>query len=193
MAELIPIIEEKGLPPTLVCRKLPRPLGYGIFLHPKAKPIPRGALIAPYSGVLGLEPQYDPDDSDYAFAPLADILLTKDEQALFDPKRRYHPRRIYLLNLDGQRMGNFTRFINHSYKPNIIIHYQRVPKNRFGLTPMPLEVLYFAKKTIRPGEQLVVSYEDPKDKTYWGPQGIEPYPLEPTTFTLSSSLRVVAS
>lgn len=191
MASLLPLIEKKGLPPSLVCRKLPHSLGYGIFLHPKAEPITRGTLIAPYSGLLSLEPQYDPDDSDYAFAPLADIRLKSKEQALFDPKRRYHPRRLYILNLDAQKQGNFTRFINHSEKPNLIIHYQRVPKNPYGLAPTPLEVFYFAKKAIRPGEQLLVSYEDPKEKTYWGAMNIKPYPLEPKTFTLSPSLRVV--
>ncbi len=191
IAEVCRTIEEKGLPDHLVCKKLPKSLGHGIFLHPKAKPIEKGSVIAPYSGKLSLESQNDPDDSDYAFAPLAEILLTKEEQALFDPSRRHHPRRLYVLNLDAQKIGNFTRFINHSDKPNIEAEFLQIPKNSYGLSPAPLEVIYMAKKRILPGEQLLISYEDGDEKSYWGVMGITPYPLTPKTFRLSSSLKVI--
>lgn len=183
-------IEKNRVPEHLVLRKLPENLGYGIFLHPKAKPIQKGELIGPYSGILSLEPQHDQDDSSYAFAPLADINLSKEEQKQFDAKRRFSPRRLYILNLDAAKKGNFTRYINHSDKPNVEAQYLSVPKNHYGIEPMPLEVFYFAKKMIRPGEQLLVSYEDGDEKSYWGACGIEPYPMTPKTFTLSKSLKV---
>ena len=192
LADILPRILQNGLPHSLILRKLPHSLGHGIFLHPQAKPIPRGTLIAPYAGTLSLEAQNDPEDSDYAFAPLADIRLAHPDHTLFDPKRRFHPRRLYILNLDAQHNGNFTRFINHSDTPNVTIRYERIPQNPYGLAPAPLEVLYFAKKTIHPGHQLLVSYEDPEDQTYWGVMGIKPYPLKPTTFKLSPSLRIVS-
>ncbi len=185
-------IKEKGLPDHLICKKLPKSLGHGIFLHPKAKPIEKGRVIGPYSGELRLEAQNDPDDSDYAFAPLSEIVLvSKEEQALFDPKRRFHPRRHYVLSLDAQDIGNFMRFVNHSEKPNVEAEFLRIPKNSLGLAPGPLDVIYMAKKKIYPGEQLLVSYEDGDEDSYWGPLGIEPYPLFPKTFRLSPSLEVV--
>lgn len=191
MVAVLREIEEKKMPKHLVLRKLPENLGYGIFLHPEAKPIQKGELIGPYAGILSLEPQNDQDDSSYAFAPLADIHLSKEEQERFDSKRRYHPRRLYILNLDAAKKGNFTRFINHSDKPNVEAQYLSVPKNSFGLEPMPLEVFYFAKNRIRPCEQLLVSYEDGDEKSYWGACGIAPYPMTPKTFTLSKTLRVM--
>jgi len=72
-----------------------------------------------------------------------------------------------------------------------VVRYLRIPKNRFGLEPMALEVIYFAKKKIWPGEQLLVSYEDGEEQTYWGVMGIKPYPLTPKTFQLSESLRLI--
>jgi hypothetical protein len=185
-------IEEKGFPDHLICKKLPKSLGHGMFLHPKAKPIEKGTVIAPYSGQLSLEAQNDPEDSDYAFAPLSEILLcAKEEQTLFDPSRRYHPRRYYVLSLDAQNIGNFTRFINHSEKPNIEAHFLRIPKNSFNLSPGPLDVIYMAKKKVLPGEQLLVSYEDGEEDSYWGPLGITPYPLFPNTFHLTEDMKVV--
>lgn len=190
LKEISEWIENKGLPPYLVCKKLPRSLGYGIFLHPKSPALKKGDLIGPYSGELALEPQFDPDDSDYAFAPIADIVLTKKEHEVLDPFKVYHPKRKYVLNLDAQKKGNFTRFINHSEKPNIVAEFIRVPKNQLGLSPSALEVFYFVKKKIRPGEQLLVSYEEGEEKSYWGSMGIKPYPLFPNTFSLNKTLQI---
>ena len=86
LSELAPLIKKQGLPPHFVCKKLPNGLGHGLFLHPKAKPILKGQLIAPYAGEISLTPQNDSEDLDYAFAPLTDFVLTKDEQPLLDQK-----------------------------------------------------------------------------------------------------------
>lgn len=185
LADVCRDIEENGLPSNLVCARLPKGMGYGIFLDPNAKPILKGQLIGPYSGVVSILPQNVSSDTAYAFAPIVDILLSKEEQRLFDPKNGYHPKRLYSLDVDAERKGNFIRFINHSEKPNIVAHLFNIPKNRYGLLPSPIEVLYLAKKTIRPGEQLLVSYEGDGD-SYWKNLKIRPIPITPQTFRVSS-------
>lgn len=190
IAEVSCAIEQSGLPKHLICQKLPRGLGFGIFLHPEAKPILKGEVIAPYSGEISLVPQNEFDDSIYAFAPLLDILCTKKEQLLLDSKCRFHPRRLYSLHVDAVKKGNFTRFINHSDKPNVVAELFKIPSNSFGLAPSPLEVIYLAKKTIHPGEQLLVCYED-EENSYWGALKIKPIPITPKTFRLNSSLKVI--
>jgi hypothetical protein len=192
IAEISQVIKQQGLPKHLVRKKLPGKLGYGIFLHPQADPILKGQIIAPYSGEVMLVPQNEPDDSIYAFAPLSDIHLSKQDQQLIDPKHRHHPRRLYSLNVDAVKQGNFTRFINHSDTPNLVAELFRIPANSFGLTPSVIEVVYLAKKTIRPGEQLLICYEDEED-SYWGALNIKPVPLKPNTFRLSPSLKVIGS
>lgn len=189
LAELARIIETQGLPSYLVCKKLPHDLGSGIFLHPNAAPILRDQVIAPYSGELTIEQQNLADDACYAFAPLSDMYLEKEEQSLFDKNARYHPKRLYSLKLDAEKKGNFTRFINHSDKPNVAAHTVAIPKNPYGLEPSCIEIVYFAKKTIHPGEQLLVCYEA-GDSSYWNALDVQPFHMTPKTFQLTSSLKL---
>lgn len=179
-------IQKKGLPKHLVRKKLRGKLGYGIFLRPNAKPILKGEAIAPYSGEVSLVAQNAEDDSDYIFSLITDLLLTKEEQHLLDPGIRYHPRRLYSIDLDAEKRGNFTRFINHSEKPNVEAHLLRIPANSLGLKPAAFEIIYIAKKTIRPGEQLLVCYEG-EEKSYWGAKKIKPFPMTPKTFQIDSA------
>lgn len=190
IASVVRLIEKQGIPSNLVLKKLKGKLGHGIFLHPEAKPIQKGDVIAPYSGEVFLSVQASGKDSDYVFSLLPDLLLSKDEQLAFDLKSRYHPRRFYSLDLDAEKMGNFTRFINHSGKPNVEADFLRIPKNSLGLEPAPFEVVYIAKKTIHPGEQLLVCYEG-EEKSYWGILKMKPFPMTPKTFRLDSSLKIV--
>lgn len=182
-------IEKNGLPSNLVCKKLPKGLGYGIFLHPNAKPIKKGAIIGSYSGKVSLFPQSEPGESVYSFAPVFDIRLSKDKQKLFDPKKRYHPRRLYSMDIDAEKTGNFIRFVNHSSKPNLVAYLFRIPNNPYGLTPSPIEVIYLSDKTIYPGEQLLISYEG-DDGTYWKYLKIKPVPITPKTYQLDSNLNI---
>lgn len=183
MAQVTEAIKKSGLPKHFVCKKLPHNLGRGIFLHPRAKPILKGEVIAPYAGEIALVPQNAFEDGSYAFTPVEEMILSKDEQQFFDPKQRYHPGRLYLFLVDASKKGNFTRFINHSEKPNVIAHQCRVPSNSYDLDPMPIEVIYFAKKTIHPGDQLLVSYEG-EGRSYWGASKTKPFPLLPNTFKI---------
>lgn len=190
IAEVSQIIRKSGIPKYLVCRKLPNNLGRGIFLHPGAEPILRGQIIAPYAGKVSLTRHDDPSTGAYSFAPLEKIYLTKEEQARFDKEHKFHPRRHYSLVIDAVKTGNFTRFINHSEKPNVSACMLSIPSNKYGLEPSFLEVVYIAKRTIHPGQQLLVCYED-EEESYWGVFKIKPFPMTPKTFRLSSSLRVI--
>ncbi len=189
MATITSQIKRKALPKHLILKKLPHPLGYGIFLHPKAKPLVKGEWVAPYSGEVSFVPQYLPDDAVYAFAPISDIQLTQKEHALLDQKQSFHPTRLYQLNIDAAKKGNFTRFINHSDKPNIVAEFFKIPSNSYGLFPSPLEVVFMAKKTIHPGEQLLVCYEG-DGPSYWSALGIKPLPMGPKTFYLNEQLKL---
>jgi hypothetical protein len=184
-------IQNEALPKHLVRKKLKGNLGHGIFLHPCAKPILKGQAIAAYSGEVFLVPKNADDDSCYIFSLISDLLLTKKEQLLMDPKNRFHPRRLYSIDLDAEKIGNFTRFINHSSKPNVEAELLEIPRNSLGLEPAAFEIIYFAKKTIRPGEQLLVSYEG-EDKSYWGAMNIKPFPMTPRTFQINESLKIVS-
>lgn len=192
IAEVCRLIEKSGLPEYLVCKKLPRDLGRGVFLHPDAKPILRGEVIAPYSGEITFSPQNQENESSYKFGLIDDILLTKEEQAVVDAALLYRPKRLYSLNLDAAKKGNFARFINHSEAPNVVADLVTIPENRYGLAAAPIEVLYRAKKTIHPGEQLLVSYED-GEKSYWGALKIKPVPITPKTFQLNAALEIFNS
>ncbi len=180
-------IKKDTLPTNLVRRKLKNNLGYGIFLRPDSKPILRGEVIAPYSGILSIVPSNDPNETGYMFEVLSNIHLTKEDQLLIHPSRCYHPARLYSIQLDAQKTGNFTRFINHSEQPNIIAYLI----SSSGKNPTPIEVVYLAKKTIHPGEQLLVSYEQDGENNYWGPAKIKPFPMTPKTFTLSKDLKIL--
>jgi len=189
MPAILREIRKNGLPTYLLKKKLKGKLGYGIFLHPKAEPILRGTPIAPYSGkVILCHQNMEKNDSDYAFALITGLRLTKEEQRKWDPSCRYHPRRLYSIDLDARKNGNFTRFINHSEKPNIEAQFVRIPPNSAGLSPVPFELIYVASKTIRPGEQLLICYEAEK-KSYWG--SLKPFPMTPKTFILNQSCEIV--
>jgi len=173
-------IKKSGLPKNLVCKKLPGGLGYGIFLHPTAKPILKGQVIAPYAGEVSLSPQNLSElssDSEYVFCLIQDIRLTKKEQFLIGDGLCYRPSRVYSFDLDGEKKGNFTRFINHSKRANVDAILSRLPSR----TLQPLEIIYIANKTIRPGQQLLVNYEG-EEKAYWGK--VKPAPITPSTFRL---------
>ncbi len=191
IAEVSRAIKKQGLPKNFVLKKLPDGLGYGIFLHPKAEPILKGQIIAPYAGEIFLIPKNGPDDALYAFEPFSDILLTKEQQARYDKDRPYHPRRLYALQIDALKKGNFTRFINHSDKPNVVADFFAIPTNSYGLTPSPLEIIYLAKKTIQPGEQLLVDYDGDGNHTYWSALGIKPVPITPQTYRLDTFLKLI--
>ena len=179
------MIENEGLPKFLSCQKLPHQLGKGIFLKKDTQPLQRNALIAPYAGKVSLVPENLYDDSGYIFSLLSRFCLTQDEQARFDPTRKFHPRRFYSIEIDALKQGNFTRYINHSENPNVYAGCFSIGKNNpFDLTPSPMEIFYIAKRKIYPGEQLLISYEE-EEGSYWDPMKVKPFPMDPSTFKSS--------
>lgn len=192
LAEVARAIVKTGLPSYLVLKKLPGRLGHGIFLHPEAKPILRGEVIAPYTGEVVFVPQNEMDDSPYAFEIMSKVILNRKEQMDLCNEERYHSRRHYSIHIEALKKGNFTRFINHSDQPNVVAGLFKIPTNSYGLTPSPLEVIYRAQKMIYPGEQLLVCYEG-DDASYWSALEIKPIPIVPKTFTLNSKLKLIKS
>jgi len=190
LAKVSQLIIKDGLPKYLVRRKLPHQLGHGIFLHPRSKPLVKGQMVAFYSGKTVILPQNKPDNALYSFEPIADMTLFKEEQRYWDPSSVYRPTRLYSLQVDALKTGNFTRFINHSDQPNVIAELVRIPKNQYGLSPSTLEVVYLVKKTIRPGEQLLVCY-DGDAHSYWRALDIKPFPLLPDTFHLIANKNTI--
>ena len=183
-------ISSHELPKIYVRKKLPKNLGEGLFLRPDAKPIKKGSVIAPYAGEVSVVQQEASDDSEYAFEPIDEMVLTRSEQKALDPKSSFLSTRRYAIKLDAYKKGNFTRSINHSSDPNVEAELVEIGKNSYGLKPMPLEVIYFAKKTIHPGEQLLVSYEGEED-SYWEACDYEPFHMTPKTFQVDQQLDVI--
>lgn len=192
LADVAKSIRLNGIPSHLVCKKLPKGLGHGIFLLPEAETLHKGQVLGPYTGDTLLVPQHVDDDSLYAFEPLSNIHLTRDEQKKFHPKAKYHPRRHYSLHVNAEKSGNFTRFINHSEQPNVVAELVRIPPNSYGVPESSLAVIYFISKTVRPGEQLLVSY-DGDDHSYWSALDIKPFPLFATTFYLKAGKKRLVS
>ncbi len=190
LEEMMKIIKSRGLPSYLVLKQLPDPMGWGIFLHPKSKPLPKGKLLAIYSGEALLYPMNVTDESAYAFAPVDDMTLIKEEQKILDKKNKHHPRRLYSLNIDAEKNGNYTRFINHSDKPNVEARLLSIPDNEMGIEPAPIEVVYFVKKKILPGQQLLVSYED-GEESYWGVLKLKPIPIFADSFVIDKNLNLI--
>lgn len=180
-------VKQQGIPSRLVCAKLPDPFGCGVFLHPEASPLKPGEVVGIYSGRVKIVPQHAPDDSLYAFEPLSEILLTKEEQKRWDSKQAYHPRRFYSLQVDAENSGNFTRFINHSSQPNVRADLVKITRSDANLAESSLEVIYLVQKKILPGQQLLVSY-DGDDDSYWSALDIQPIAVFPSTFAINSRI-----
>jgi hypothetical protein len=189
LVQVIQEIQTDGIPKKFVLKKLPHGLGSGLFLHPKTSALKKGDVIGSYSGIVTLAPQniYD-DEGSYVFSPLTELLLTKEEQKLHDPKRVFSPKRQYYVKIDAGKKGNFTRFINHSYQPNVVAQLSHIEGSQ--LEESFAEVVYLAKKAIRPGEQLLVSYED-GEESYWKTMGIKPFPMNAKTFILDDRLELI--
>ncbi len=191
LKNIIDQINQEVIPRQFVKKALGDNLGNGLFLHPDSDPLVKGDVIGSYSGEVSLAPQNDDEgDGAYTFSPIADLYLTKEEQKLYDPKRKYHPRRKYFLKVDALKKGNFTRFINHSKKPNVQALLVSIPDNIKGLPSSIIEIIYVAKRIIHPKEQLLVSYED-GEESYWGAMGIEPFPMTEKTFKIDENLRLI--
>ncbi len=129
-----------GIPPYISIRFIDDFVGYGVYAE---RDIEKGEFIGFYTGQWRLD---EGSGSSYLFEAL-------DDSGIF---------------IDAKTCGNFTRYINHAYskKCNLeAIIYLREEK-AFHL-PM---VVYYSKKKIRKGQQLLINY----GKQYWSQMGFKP-------------------
>jgi hypothetical protein len=118
-------------------------VGAGVFAR---SPIAKGAFLGEYAGELRfLMPSQMfafAEGNPYAFE-LSGELPWKRGMAMVDSRER----------------GNFTRFLNHSYRPNLDV--QQV------LTKDGYHTIFLALRDIEPGEQLMFNY----GRHYWKGRG----------------------
>lgn len=117
-------------------------IGYGIYAAADIEP---GQLIAEYAGILFDAYTYTatPHNSKYCWN-------------INPPQRMPTAQKFYV---DAISSCNFTRIINHSYKPNVI------PVTMHG--PDGSRMLYVACEKIKKDEQLLVNYGE----GYWTTRG----------------------
>ncbi len=129
-----------GIPPYLSIRFIDDFVGYGVYAE---RDIEKGEFIGFYTGRWRLD---EGSGSSYLFEAL-------DDSGIF---------------IDAKTCGNFTRYINHAYskKCNLeAIIYLREE----GAFQFPM-VVYYTKKKIRHGQQLLINY----GKQYWSQMGFKP-------------------
>jgi hypothetical protein len=108
-------------------------VGYGLY---STLDLPQGSFIGEYTGIIDVNAPYY-KMKDYVFSyPLEDASQKK-------------------FSIDAESYGNLTRFINHSFQPNL------TPLHAFheGL----YHVILVANRPIKQGEQLTYSY----GHSYW--------------------------
>ena len=105
-------------------------IGYGVFADTDIQP---GQMIGEYAGIIkkykpkGAQNKEEVHNESYRWKYGSDIL-------------------------DAFDAGNFTRFINHSYNPNLEARYIKTNDN------FPAHLIYIARKPIKKGEQLLINY-----------------------------------
>lgn len=116
-------------------------VGYGIFA---AQNISRGQLIGEYTGIVKkVDFSNNIKDYDYAWG--------------FPPPTK--------CIVDSKDAGNFTRFINHSDNPNVIMIYVRINKC--------WHLAYVANQDIKKDQQILAHYGNP----YWKGRNNKPRSL----------------
>ncbi|MES2199605.1 MAG: SET domain-containing protein [Chlamydiota bacterium] len=150
----------------------------GVFLKPSCKSISLGTLIGVYTGSYELVPADLASCNSYAYDVAQDIHLKKED--LKEVSRSEKPldtKQDYSIQTNALETGNFTRFINHSsLHPNIEAVVGKLPGNK-------IEILLFALRRIKPGEQLLSNYGG----YYWKALHIIPTDMAPTTYMLDDA------
>jgi uncharacterized protein len=107
-------------------------VGYGVFAR---KSIPYLSYIGEYAGDLRRRSRKD-KGNDYVFGYMVSSFGTP-------------------WIIDAEKRGNFTRFLNHSFNPNV--------SSRGVVVDGVYRVIFFANRQIRPSEQITYDY----GPTYW--------------------------
>jgi uncharacterized protein len=126
------------LPLDLTIAWIDETIGYGVWTN---RDIPANTYLGEYTGVLHKRPFFGRWKNLYCF----DYNIGEGRRSSFV--------------IDAQDFGNHTRFINHSFKPNV----EPVSMYCDGL----VHVILYAKETIAAGEQLCYDYGE----DYWKKRG----------------------
>jgi hypothetical protein len=162
-------ITSGNIPSNLQIARVHPKVGMGVFLKPKEESIEVGSFLGVYAGVKELVEENPGFTSAYAYNIAKGVLCGEDQNR-------------YSIQVNALNTGNFTRFFNHSsLKPNIKPLLSKLPGGR-------VEILFFALKKIRPGEQLLVDYGD----RYWQVLNLTPVNMIPTSFMLNSLNKVIS-
>lgn len=117
-------------------------LGFGLFAK---YPVKKGTYIGPYTGEVIL---YNEEDSQF------DLL---DDSYFFEScLGEFGDKRCRLI-IDSKKVGNVTRFINHSCDPNLRAFHVLGDNMQVPI------IALFTSRPIRAGEQLFLDYT----KSYW--------------------------
>jgi SET domain-containing protein len=120
------LLKHKEIP--YLIKKVNPLIGYGVFA---GKTIPDLGYIGEYTGLVRKRKFWGDSSNDYVFGYVAG----PDETPWV---------------IDAKNMGNFTRFINHSYEPNLT--------SRWVISEAVGHIILFANRLILPGEQLTYDY-----------------------------------
>ena len=119
---------EQGIRPKLVLKKVNPIVGVGIFAEEAI-----GALtyIGEYAGLVKKRQRFRDRHNNFVFGYVIGLSETP-----------------YVI--DAREKGNFTRFINHSYEPNLL--------SRWFIHDGFCHIIFFTKRSILAGEQLTYDY-----------------------------------
>jgi len=135
-------------------------VGYGVFA---TEDIEEGQMIGEYTGVICTTRQMTKRDGKQA----ADYAWDYPKNPKIVDEHGHCIKKSKELSVDAFHEGNFTRFVNHSYYPNVMV--LDVPYNN------QWHVIYVAFKPIKKGEQLFVNY----GKEYWSSRKCLPCDFTP--------------
>jgi hypothetical protein len=179
------VIEKTGLPKHLEIAHVHPDIDTGIFLKAGSKPLEVGTLIGVYTGLYELVHDGATPNGSYSYEIAEDIRIThSDRKKITDPsdqKASLKKNSAYTVYTSALKMGNFTRFINHSsLEPNIEAVLSKLPSGR-------VEIILFTQRKIYPGEQLLSCYGG----HYWKALKLIPNDITPSTYMISSKGNVL--
>jgi hypothetical protein len=120
---------QQQIHPKVSIRFIDNQIGFGVFAQER---IYSCAFVGEYTGVLTKKPGRIQPEQKHSFA-----------YTIWNTKKRK-------FTLNAEKQGNFTRFINHSKKPNLSlqsIYWRGIPR-----------VVFIALRNIAEGEQLTFDY-----------------------------------
>lgn len=166
MARLYKEVRDLGLPKSFILKKHPK-IGYGVFTQDKmVKP---KTILGIYTGKLILirVDSEEENESLYVYGIEEEVSLTRHQynrlmKEGFIPKSRkkFDPEEKFEITLDAEKEGNWTRFINHSDRPNCAVELRKIHVCEDGYIVLPMII---SKRKIMPHTQVTTSY----GSDYW--------------------------